>query len=489
MTKKIKVLFTASELSPIAKVGGLADVMGALPKALEKLGVDVRIVIPKYGSIDAAKYGLKKIIDEIEIPFNHASEKAALFEAPLPGSTVPIYFIDNNNYLGQGGVYFEADGSSSGLSREAERFTFLSRACLSIFEPLDWYPDVIHCHDWHVGFVPLLLKILSKQSPKLSGIKTVFSIHNLEYQGRYNAKRICDLLGITESDYPTLSVQRDGDLISVQQAILISDYVSTVSPNYAREILTPEYGAGLNNDLEKRRNELLGILNGIDVDHFDPATDKNIAAMFTAQDITGKKTCKADLQKSCGLAVNKNIPIFGIVSRLAEQKGLELVAEIADGLTKKGAQLVLLGTGLPPLEAMMKKMAENHPNTIRCTIAFDAVFAQKVYAGSDMFLMPSKFEPCGLGQMIAMRYGTIPIVRATGGLKDTVTDFNEHTGGDGFVFTDYSADALMKAADRALELFSNQEMWHTIIKRVMQKDFSWNQSARQYIDMYHKTIN
>jgi starch synthase len=286
-----------------------------------------------------------------------------------------------------------------------------------------------------------------------------------------------------------MSVRRGDDLVSAQQAILISDYISTVSPSYAQEILTPEYGAGLDGTLRQRKDRLIGILNGIDIDHFNPATDQNIAATFTAQDFSNKAACKADLQKSCGLAIDENIPVLGIVSRLAEQKGLELVAAIADGLVKKGVQLVLLGTGLPPLEALMKKMADNHPEAARCKIAFDAKFAQKIYAGSDIFLMPSKFEPCGLGQMIAMRYGTVPVVRATGGLKDTVTDFNEQSGGDGFVFKEYGAEALMTTASRALALYSDKKKWHNMVRRIMQKDFSWNRSAQQYIDMYRQTIN
>ncbi len=488
--KKIKVLFTAAELNPMAKVGGLADVVGALPKALKKLGIDVRIVIPKYGSIDAEKYSLKKIADGIEIPFKHSTEKIGLFETLLPNSQVPVYCIDNYNYLGQGGVYFEANGSSTTLSREAKRFTFFSRACLEIFAPLNWYPDIIHCHDWHVGLVPLLLKIQTKKNPRLQNIKTVISIHNLEYQGRYNAQQIMDLVGIHSDDYPTLSVLHDGDLISLQQAIIISDYISTVSPSYAAEILTPEYGAGLNIDLAKRKNRLIGILNGIDVDRFNPATDRDISATFTAHDTTGKKICKTTLQKTCGFPTNKKIPLLGLVSRLAEQKGLELVAEIADDLTKMGVQLVLLGTGLPSLEALMKKMADNHPKTIHCKIAFDAKFAQQIYAGADMFLMPSKFEPCGLGQMIAMRYGTVPVVRATGGLKDTVIDYNPATNqGTGFVFTGYTSRELLVAIERALSLYQEPKKWHTIVSRIMCEDFSWRSSAEKYQKLYNNIIN
>jgi starch synthase len=490
MPNRIKVLFTAAELNPIAKVGGLADVMGALPKALVKLGVDVRIVIPKYGIVDEKKYPLKKVIDNIPVPFKKTQEKITVFTAPLPGSSIPVYLIDNLNYLGQGGVYFGADGSSTGLSKEAERFSFFSRSCLAIFEPLHWYPDIIHCHDWHVSLLPLLLKILASRDKKLRHIKTVLSIHNLEYQGRYNARQIMDLVGLKATDYPTLSVLRDGDLISLQQAILICDYLCTVSPAYAKEIITPQYGAGLSGDLAQRQNTLIGILNGIDVDRFNPATDRDVAATYTARDFSNKEKCKAALQKTCGLAVNNNIPTIGVVSRLAEQKGLDLVAAVADALVGAGAQLIVLGTGLPALETLMKNIAAKHPENIYSKIAFDPHFAQQVYAGSDLFLMPSKFEPCGLGQMIAMRYGTVPIVRATGGLKDTVADYNEQTGvGDGFVFEQYAAGGLLNAITRALRLYQDKKKWHTIIRRIMKKDFSWDQSASQYIAVYRRILH
>lgn len=482
----IKVLFTAAELNPMAKVGGLADVMGALPKALEKLGVDARIAIPKYGIIDEKKYSLKKVADNIPVPFKDIIENISIFTAPLPGSAVPVYYIDNYNYLGQGGIYFERDEPSVGLSKEAERFTFLSRACLSIFEPLRWYPDIIHCHDWHVGLVPLLLKILAKRSlARLQPIKTLFTIHNLEYQGRYNAQRIMERLGISADDCPTLSVLHEGDLVSLQQAVLNSDYLNTVSPTYAREILTPVFGAGLEKTLRQRQNELVGILNGIDVDRFNPATDPDIAANFSPQDFSNKKMCKADLQKACGLTVAPDIPVIGMVTRLAEQKGLGLVASIADDLAKKNAQFILLGTGLPVLETMMRKMSAKYPRQFYSKLAFDAHFAQQIYAGSDLFMMPSKFEPCGLGQMIAMRYGTVPIVRATGGLVDTVKDFIPETNtGDGFVFKDYKAAALFAAVKRALALYHDQTKWYHVIKRVMQKDFSWGHSAKEYLKLY-----
>ncbi|MFA5051518.1 MAG: glycogen/starch synthase [Patescibacteria group bacterium] len=490
MSQPVKVLFVASELNPIAKVGGLADVIGALPKALKKIGVDVRIAIPKYGIVDEKKYPLTKIADAVSVPFNHAVEKVGIYETPLPGSEVPVYLIDSLKYLGENGIYFEKDASSSGSSREAQRFIFFARAVFSLFGPLQWYPDIIHSHDWHVGYVPLLLKILAKTDPKLQAVKAMLSIHNLEYQGQYNAREIMDLIGLNETDSPTLAVRRGDDLVGLQQAILTSDYINTVSPQYAKEILTPEYGAQLENDLTKEKDRLVGILNGIDVDRFNPATDKDIVATYSAEDPTKKLACKADLQKTCGLAVDPRIPVLGIVTRFAEQKGVDLLCAIGDKLAQQNIQLVLLGTGLTSLEESVKTMVAAYPDKMFAKVAFDAKLAQQIYAGSDIFLMPSKFEPCGLGQMIAMRYGTIPVVRATGGLIDTVKDYNpDMKSGDGFVFSHFDAQEFFDAIMRALALYQDQETWYKIVRRIMQYDFSWTSSAKKYLGIYKKLIS
>lgn len=486
---KIKVLFVAAELNPIAKVGGLADVIGALPKALARLGIDIRIVIPKYGIVDEKRYPLKKVAENVAVPFNQAEEKITLWEIPLPGSSAPVYLIDNYKYLGQNGVYFEKDASSTGSNREAERFTFLARSSLAIFEPLNWYPDIIHCHDWHVGLVPVITKILSKNNDKLKKIKTVLTIHNLEYQGKYQAAEILKILGFKESDYPTLSEQSAGEIISIQQAILTSDFINAVSPTYAQEILSPEYGAGLESTLQKRKDKLIGILNGIDVEKFNPDTDTEIIANYNDQDLSGKAKCKEDLQKTCGLPNDKNVPILGIVSRLADQKGIDLIYNIADELAKKNLQFVLLGTGDPKIESWMQEIARKYPEKMYAKIAFDAHFAQQIYAGADIFLMPSKFEPCGLGQMIAMRYGTLPIVRLTGGLEDTVAGYNPETEeGDGFVFQNYVSHEFLEAIKKALSLYQNQEKWYKVVRRVMQRDFSWKHSAQEYIKLYKKVL-
>ncbi|XOU94225.1 MAG: glycogen synthase [Candidatus Kerfeldbacteria bacterium] len=488
--KPLKVLLIASELNPIAKVGGLADVIGALPKALAKLGVDVRIAIPKYGVIDEKEYPVTELAKNVTVPFEGEDKLMNIFSTPLPDTKVPVYLLDNLEYLGQNGIYFETDASSSGSNREAERYSFFARSVMEIFEPLDWYPDVIHCHDWHVGFVPVILKILSKKNNKLAHIKSLLTIHNLEYQGRYDEQMIFNAFGIKKSDHETLSENQNGQINSLQQAILTSDHLNTVSPNYAKEILTKKYGAGLESTLDVRKNDLEGVINGIDVDRFNPETDKSLIANYSVDDLSGQAKCKEDLQKKCDLKVDPKIPILGIVSRLADQKGIDLIYDIADKIAKEDVQFVCLGTGDPKLEAMMSEIAKKYPEKFYTQIAFDAAFAQLIYAGSDMFLMPSKFEPCGLGQMISMRYGTAPIVRYTGGLADTVENYDaKNDTGDGFVFNDYDADQFFEAIKNSLDLYQDQKKWYNLIKRIMKKDFSWTASANKYIELYKKIID
>ena len=486
---KPKVLLVAAELTPLAKVGGLADVIGALPKALEQLGVDVRLAIPKYGSIDEKKYPMTKIAGDVSVSFHGGTEKINLYQTPLPGSNVPVYLIDNFHYLGQNGVYFEKDASSGGSNREADRFSFFARTCLAIPKIINWYPDVVHCHDWHVGMVPVLIKVLAKTETWLKNTKSLLTIHNLEYQGWYKTEVVLKALGLAQSDYPTLSIEKDGHISSLQQAILTSDYLTTVSPNYAKEIMTPQYGAGLEATLGDRSHELTGILNGIDVDHFNPAQDKLIAGNYTADNLINKHKCKEELQKICGFEINPLTPMLGLVSRLADQKGLDLIHEVFDELAKENFQFALLGTGDPKLELMMAGLAKKYPKKMFAKLTFDAKFAQEVYAGSDIFLMPSRFEPCGLGQMIAMRYGTIPVVRSTGGLKDTVADYNpKKKTGDGLVFKEYQGQPFLKAVRRALELYQDKEQWYNMVIRVMKIDFSWKNSAKKYLSLYKKLL-
>jgi len=489
--KKIKVLFAAAELTPMAKVGGLGDVIGALPKNLIKHGVDVRIVIPKYGIIKEKKYNLKKITSDTIVPFMGQEEKINIWQSYLPQSQVPVYFIENFKYLGQNGIYFEKDASPGGSSSECQRFTFFARSLFETFTPINFWPDIIHCHDWHVGTLPFLKKYLAKKNKNLEKIKTLLTIHNLAYQGIYSFSEVLRCLEISEKEaYETGFIPFEKENINyLRQAIIHADLINTVSPTYAQEILTPEYGNGLTEDLKKRKNDLYGILNGIDLERFNPEIDPEIVKKYSLKTLANKKINKRYLQEISGLEVNENIPLLGFVGRLAEQKGIDLILEALPELEKENCQLVFLGTGNPDLENSLKETAKKYKGKVSVTIAFDASLAQKIYAGSDIFLMPSRFEPCGLGQMIAMRYGTIPIVRATGGLVDTVQEFEKNKAkGTGFLFSSFLKSAFLSAVKKALSLYSEKKLWQIIMENAMKQDFSWDKSSKEYLKLYKKLI-
>lgn len=490
MTPPLRVLFVAAELTPIAKVGGLGDVIGALPKNLKSLGVDVRIVIPKYGVIDEKTYPLTLLREGVEVPFDGRVERCRIFQTPLPGSQVPVYLIDHERYLGGGSIYFEKDASSSGAEQECSRFTFFSCAVLELFAAANFWPDLLHCHDWQVGLLPTLVRIRAKDDDRVRAMRTILTINNIAYQGRYHPKLAFRLLGLRGDEHPLLA-ERTGktrELNYLQQAILASDVITTVSPTYAKEILTPAYGEGLERYLAKRKDALTGILNGIDTDRFNPATDPSLPARYSVDDLSGKATDTSALQKILDLPQNPTVALLGFVGRLTDQKGTKLLPPILDALMKEDVQLTLLGTGTERFEEEARAMARRFPDRIAVRIAFDAALAQKIYAGADLFLMPSRFEPCGLAQMIAMRYGAVPIVRATGGLKDTVPPFDPHTGqGTGFIFDAYEPEALWGAVEKALALFRRDpDAWHRCQENGMRTDFSWEKSSREYLKLYEQ---
>lgn len=484
MPEQLKILIVAAELTPLAKVGGLADVIGALPKALNELGQDVRIVIPKYGIIEEKKYKLKKVTSEITIPFEGTEEVINLYQTTLPNSAVSIYLIDHSKYLGQDGVYISPDASSDGSATEAHRFTFFTRSVLEIFDKISWQPDILHCHDWHVSMLPPLVKLLNKQIP------TLLTIHNLAYQGNYDADLVLKMFDSTETkltSLPTIKNRLDNfDTINyLEQAILNANLINTVSPTYAKEILTKEFGCGLEENLKKRETHLYGILNGIDIERFNPERDRDIAQTYNVKNLDQKLKNKRSLQKECNLKVADDIPLIGLVSRLTEQKGFDILLPIMKKVLKLKLQFVLLGTGDKKYEKEFGKLSKKKGGYAR--IGFDTKMAQRIYAGSDLFLMPSRFEPCGLGQMISMRYGTVPIVRATGGLKDTVTDF-EQADGTGFVFNKYDSGELLSAITRAINFYQDKKEWLETQKRGMAKDFSWRESAKKYLELYDKLL-
>ncbi|MEW6242838.1 MAG: glycogen synthase GlgA [Bacillota bacterium] len=456
----------ASEMAPFAKVGGLADVVGSLPKALSNLGVDVRVVIPRYKKIEGSTY-----VTDFPVFMGNHLETAVLRRKNIngPKGDIPVYFIDNYRYFYRDYIYAGDD--------DAERFAFFSKAVLEMLPLIEFKPDVIHCNDWQTGMIPVILKErYAKQDDFYKGMGTLYTIHNLQYQGLF-PKDILRLLDLGDEYFHPEALEFYGKVNFMKAGLMFADQLSTVSNTYAREIQTPEYGERLDGVLRKRSSDLHGIINGIDYEEFNPATDPRIAANYSSNDLSGKAACKKDLQEIMGLP-KKDVPIIGLVSRLVDQKGLDLIGNIIHDLMKEDLQFVVLGTGDPRYEALFRNIGAEYPDKAGVRIMFDAVLAQKIYAGSDMFLMPSRFEPCGLGQLISMRYGTIPIVRKTGGLADTVED-NE----TGFVFGDYKHNELLRTITRALSAFRKHN-WRRLVETAMGRDFSWEHSASVYLGLY-----
>ncbi|MDI6883211.1 MAG: glycogen/starch synthase [Patescibacteria group bacterium] len=469
----MKVLFSASECESIVKVGGLADVVASLSKALKKLGVDVSITIPFYGVIK--KEGLNLLAKEIPIHFTRKIEKFSLWQGSLPETKIPVYLIENQKYLSKGEVYIESDASAGGSAIEARRFLFFSVALLKMIEYLNLSLDILHCHDWHVGIVPFLIK---KEKRK---IKTLLTIHNLGYQGIYPPEIVNQLLKTNFSE----------EVNCLKEGILKADFINTVSPNYAKEILTEKYGYGLENYLKKRKKNLVGILNGLDTEKFNPQTDFYLRANYSIKSLEKKIENKIFLQKKYFKKARPSIPLLGIVSRLAEQKGMDLIEEIFPQLMKEKLQFILLGKGQKIYENFFQEMTKKFPQKFLAKIAFDEELAQQIYAGADIFLMPSLFEPCGLGQMIALRYGTLPLARATGGIKDTVEEIktqDKKVKGSGFLFENYEPKEFLETIKNALRVYQNKKIWRQIQIKGMLKDFSWQKSAKEYLKLYQKIL-
>jgi len=483
----MKILIAASECSPLVKVGGIADVVGSLPITLMHYGVDARVVIPLYkplwekitnGTIEAEK------ISELEIEFNGKPHKVELYQTYLPNTHVKVYLIKNDELITNGGVYFSPKTMAS-PDDEISRFAFFSKAISSIFTYQDsiYHPDIIHCNDWHTGLVPQIIK--STHIYTQTGLpKTIFTIHNIAYQG-FSKLDIADKLGLDVSSNRLLSWDaQDDNLDFMLQGIIGATYVTTVSEKYAKEIQTPEFGEGLDEVLKARGSHLVGILNGISYDIFNPATDKNIPYNFSIGNWKSEKAKnKKALQEQMGLEVNPDKPILGIITRLAYQKGLNLVSESIDEIIKMGYQFVLLGTGDPYLETAFKSANEKYQGSYKANIEFSSELAMKIYAGSDMFLIPSRYEPSGLTQMIAMKYGSIPVVRGTGGLFDTVDN-----GVNGFVYNKFDKTEMINKLKESLMLYNdNPNKWDQLVVNAMKKDFSWDKSAEKYIKLY-KTV-
>ena len=477
----LKILLLSAEVVPFAKTGGLADVAGSLPKAIRALGHDIRVAMPRYGRIDPDRFGLKEVVSRFQVPMEKQKEEAAVLQGRI-APDIPVYMIENSKYYDRDGIYMYPD--------DAERFIFFCRSSLDMLPRLDWQPDIVHCHDWHTAIVPNWLKTIYKDDPFFQHTASVYTIHNLAYQGIFGY-RVLEIAGIAE--YGFMYHPEMADLAEVvdfmARGIFFADVLSTVSETYAQEILSPQFGEKLDPLLRDRRDRLFGILNGIDYEVMNPATDKYIAQNYDVEHLDKRIQNKLALQQEANLKVDAAIPLIGLISRLTDQKGFDILGDAVDHLLDLNLQLVVLGTGDPHYHEMFSRVAQAYPGKAAIFLTFNAELAQKIYAGSDMFLMPSRFEPCGLGQMIAMRYGSVPIVRATGGLADTVTDFSASTGeGNGFSFTPYDRWSLFAAVVRALENYKYQNTWHKLQVRGMTADFSWNASAKKYVDLYHHAL-
>ena len=472
----MKVCFIAAEAAPFVKVGGLGDVIGSLPKALRELGVDARVILPLYSSIDRERFGLKyKAYQFVDLGWRHSY--CGIFETEVDG--VPCYFVDNEQYFNRDSIYGQVD--------DGERFAFFSKAALEILPALDFKPDVVNVNDWHTALSVIYLDVLkSREAEFYKDMKSVLSIHNIEFQGRFNPYEMGNLFGLENKYFDALIY--NGDVNLLKGAIQLADRVNTVSETYAREILDPYFSYGLDKILTVEQGKLRGILNGIDVDKFNPKTDPMIPVNYDLKTFEDKIQNKLAFQKEMDLEVNADIPLIGMVTRLTHQKGIDLILQASEEILKTGAQLVILGTGDAHYESALRSLEHYRHDRVRSILLFSNEMSAKIYAASDLFLMPSKTEPCGLSQLISMRYRTVPVVHRVGGLRDTVIPF---TGveGNGFTFESFQAGDMMDAIYRAVTCFyQSPDEWKQIIKNNLQKDVSWEQSAKKYLDLYHEVV-
>ncbi len=459
----MRIVMCASEVVPFAKTGGLADVAGALPVALEGLGENVIVVMPRYKVIQNSKFKIQN------------SKEGTPYSTI--GKNINVYFIENDNYFNRDGLYGDKTGD---YKDNLDRFAYYCKRTLEFLKEIKFKPDIIHCHDWQSSLIPVYLKTLYANDAFYKNTKTILTIHNIGYQGLF-PKEEFQHLGLDWSLFNMEGLEFYDKINILKGGIEFSDIINTVSPTYSKEIQTKEFGFGLEGVLNKRRDCVFGILNGLDYSIWDPETDKFIAKNFSAKTIEDKYKDKEDLQKICNLPLKKDIPLFGIVSRLAEQKGFDILADGIDTICKMGLQLVILGTGDMKYHSIMEDMVKKYPKVISLHLKFDDPLAHKIYAGSDIFLMPSKYEPCGLGQLISLRYATIPLVFKTGGLADTVNRDN------GFIFDQYGKGGLIKTIKKAVNAFADKDKWNALMRKAIACDFSWGESAKEYIRLYVKT--
>ncbi len=475
----MKILFATSECAPFIKTGGLADVVGALPGELCRLGCDARVILPLYGAIAEKYKNEMHYISNIYVKMSWRSQYCGVFELKKDG--VIFYFVDNEFYFGSEKIY-------SDMSIDVEKFAFFDKAVLELLRVLDFYPDVLHCNDWQTGMIPVLLEKHYKYDKNYAGIKTVMTVHNLKFQGIYDIGVIKDLCELDDSCFTSEELEFYGSASMLKGGLVYADSITTVSKTYSEEIMTDFFGERLNGLLSKRRDALTGIINGIDYDEWNSAKDPHIPENYDLRNfVSRKKLNKMALQREVGLEENGDKFLVGMVTRLTGQKGIDLVECVMDEILKDGdIQLVILGTGDENFENMLRDFGRKYEGTVASLIVFDNTVSHKIYAASDAFLMPSLFEPCGLSQMISMRYGTLPIVRETGGLRDSVKAYNEFENtGTGFSFANFNAGEMLGCINYAKSVwYNNRKNWNAMVKRAMKTDFSWKNSAKAYIDLY-----
>lgn len=483
MTNDMKVWFLASEVAPFAKTGGLADVAGSLPNAIKKMGVDVRVALPFYRMVKEGNFPTRKALSRLEVPLGERMLQGDVLET-VTTQGVPVYFFDRGDLFDRPNLY----GTPEGDYRDnLERFTFFSRAALLFARVAGFSFDIVHCHDWQTGLIPTYLKTIYREDPFFSHTASLFTVHNMGYQGIFPAAKLTTC-GFPATELNPEGIEYWGKISLLKAGIVYADAMTTVSPRYSREIQTPEFGMGMDGILGKRSADVYGILNGADYSSWNPATDEHITNHYSLDNMNGKKKCKADLVKELGLPQRfVDRPLLGMVSRLSAQKGCDLLAQIVEDIVGLDAGLVILGAGEETYQALFLELGRKYPESVAVRIGFDEALAHRIITGADMLLVPSQYEPCGLTQIYGLKYGTVPIVRATGGLDDTVQAFDRNSGeGTGFKFVEYEPGVFLDQIKDAVKVFEDRPGWMKLVQNGMQADFSWEKSAREYVSLYEK---
>ena len=479
----MKILIASPEIFPFVKTGGLADVTGALPKALRDLGAEVRVILPKHKGIEELGFPMKYQNHRFSCQISQSFVDAEIVISEYDGITA--YLVEKDEYFYRDYLYSTPDGD---YLDNAERFVFFSKSILESMKATGFIPDVLHCNDWETALAPVFLKTLARDDPELNRVATLLTIHNLGYQGIFWHYDM-HLLNLGWEYFTPDYLEFFGHINFLKGGIVFSDIVNTVSKQYSREIQTPEFGYGLEGALKARNEDLYGIINGIDYNDWNPETDKNLPVRYSVDRQSNKKICKAALQEAFGLPADHDIPLIATISRLADQKGFDLIGDSMAEMLSLGTQYIVLGTGERKYHDLFTQFAKQFPKSFAIKIAYDNRLAHLIEAGADMFLMPSRYEPCGLNQLYSLKYGTVPVVRGVGGLEDTIIDFSESPGvGTGFKFHNYTKEALIDAIGRALSAYKNKDLWASLVTRCMKEDFSWEKSAREYLELYKKAV-